>query len=298
MRSRTSSRSQRPVSALTASTGGPDDNDAQAGHLVPVHAWPLALRGRDDGAELEVGEEGVYNALRAGDGGSSRQSLVAIQYDDLSPTHTLTAEGFDASEDGTGRGTPLVPHEASPPPVPWSLAVNTVTGSNGQPGTVVIPIETKNATRRDGSTGKGTAGTGIGVDGDPASTVGTSGVQSVATFRKSTRAASAEHDETWVEDEISNTVTTFDVGDKRATELVVEPTIEVRRLTPLECERLQSFPDGWTLYDADGNEIADGPRYRFMGNAVALPPTQWVMDGIAAIVDRESTDPTSAGVVA
>lgn len=46
----------------------------------------------------------------------------------------------------------------------------------------------------------------------------------------------------------------------------------VRRLTPTECERLQGFPDGWT----DGQ--ADSHRYKQMGNAVAVPVVQWIID--------------------
>ncbi len=57
--------------------------------------------------------------------------------------------------------------------------------------------------------------------------------------------------------------------------LFVGPT--VRRLTPLECERLQGFPDGWT--DTPGN--ADSQRYRQMGNAVAVPVVEWIMRRIA-----------------
>jgi DNA (cytosine-5)-methyltransferase 1 len=47
---------------------------------------------------------------------------------------------------------------------------------------------------------------------------------------------------------------------------------QVRRLTPTECERLQGFPDGWT----DGQ--ADSHRYKQMGNAVAVPVVQWIIN--------------------
>lgn len=50
----------------------------------------------------------------------------------------------------------------------------------------------------------------------------------------------------------------------------------VRRLTPRECERLQGFPDDWTLYDASGKEISDSARYRMLGNAVAVPVAKWI----------------------
>ena len=46
----------------------------------------------------------------------------------------------------------------------------------------------------------------------------------------------------------------------------------VRRLTPRECERLQGFPDDWTLVDS----MADSPRYRMLGNAVAVPVAEWI----------------------
>ena len=51
----------------------------------------------------------------------------------------------------------------------------------------------------------------------------------------------------------------------------------VRRLTPMECERLQGFPDSWTKFDAEGNEVTDGHRYKQMGNAVAVPVVEWIV---------------------
>lgn len=61
---------------------------------------------------------------------------------------------------------------------------------------------------------------------------------------------------------------------------VAGPAIGVRRLTPVECERLQGFPDNWT----DGQ--ADSPRYKHMGNAVAVPVVEWIMRRLVA-VDEE-----------
>jgi len=49
---------------------------------------------------------------------------------------------------------------------------------------------------------------------------------------------------------------------------------QVRRLTPLECERLQGFPDGWTEGQSDTH------RYKQMGNAVAVPVVEWLIKGI------------------
>jgi DNA (cytosine-5)-methyltransferase 1 len=53
----------------------------------------------------------------------------------------------------------------------------------------------------------------------------------------------------------------------------------VRRLTPLECERLQGFPDGWTEGHSDTN------RYKQMGNAVAVPVVEWIVQGICDTFD-------------
>ena len=55
----------------------------------------------------------------------------------------------------------------------------------------------------------------------------------------------------------------------------------VRRLTPMECERLQGFPDGWTKFDAEGKEVTDGHRYKQMGNAVAVPVVEWIVKRLA-----------------
>lgn len=131
------------------------------------------------------------------------------------------------------------------------------------------------------------------------------------TFSKSRRAQTNEDFETWVERNHTNTLNAFDnAHETRATELVIDPIVfygnrvadiriqddkvntlqarmgtggnnmpmvaypnqaPVRRLTPVECERLQGFPDGWT----EGQ--ADGKRYKQMGNAVAVPVVEWIV---------------------
>lgn len=53
----------------------------------------------------------------------------------------------------------------------------------------------------------------------------------------------------------------------------------VRRLTPLECERLQGFPDGWTQIPFKGKsaeDCPDGPRYKALGNSFAVPVVAWI----------------------
>jgi DNA (cytosine-5)-methyltransferase 1 len=172
------------------------------------------------------------------------------------------------------------------------------------------------------------------------------------TYRKSRRAQSAEDFETWVPDEVTNTLNCFDLGDIRSVDIVVEPIalaentigrqplnggngdgytvggpmytlnatgvhgvahpahafnhqsggdmrgidlreypqlqayqqtsvlhgMAVRRLTPTECERLQGFPDGYTDIMP---ETPDGPRYKALGNSMAVPVMRWIGSRIA-----------------
>ena len=57
----------------------------------------------------------------------------------------------------------------------------------------------------------------------------------------------------------------------------------IRRLTPLECERLQGFPDGWTNIPG----ASDSARYKALGNSVAIPCVEYVMRGIAIVLQNE-----------
>lgn len=57
----------------------------------------------------------------------------------------------------------------------------------------------------------------------------------------------------------------------------------LRKLMPLECERLQGFPDYWTKYNATGGVIADTPRYTALGNSLAVPCAERVFRGIVAV---------------
>jgi DNA (cytosine-5)-methyltransferase 1 len=96
----------------------------------------------------------------------------------------------------------------------------------------------------------------------------------IHTFSKARRAQNVEDYETWIERDFTNTLNAFDnATEVRATELVVSQG-RVRRLMPIEMERLQGFPDGWT----DGQ--ADSHRYKQMGNAVAVPVVEWIINRI------------------
>jgi DNA (cytosine-5)-methyltransferase 1 len=142
-----------------------------------------------------------------------------------------------------------------------------------------------------------------------AGTQQSTGVLQAQAFRKAARAQSVEDDESWVADGQANTLNTFDMGDTRTTRAIVEEMVDfgrtsdrirlnaetaatlqsggggagantglymtnygVRRLTPVECERLQAFPDGWT--EPAGSDSA---RYKALGNAVTVNTVRWVL---------------------
>jgi site-specific DNA-cytosine methylase len=70
------------------------------------------------------------------------------------------------------------------------------------------------------------------------------------------------------------------------------PTMAVRRLTPVECERLQGFPDNWSRISWKGKpeeECPDGPRYKACGNSMAVPVMRWIGERIAAVDATLST---------
>ena len=124
-------------------------------------------------------------------------------------------------------------------------------------------------------------------------------------WNKSRRAQNDQDYETWVQGGVVPTMNAFDNGDTRATTIIfygnrvadirvqddkintlqarmgtggnnmpMVATTQVRRLTPLECERLQGFPDDWTEGQVDTH------RYKQMGNAVAVPVVEWIVQGI------------------
>ena len=82
----------------------------------------------------------------------------------------------------------------------------------------------------------------------------------------------AEKDEEqWMETDVSRNISSYDNNHEARVTVLAESNSVVRRLTPLECERLQGFPDEWTSGQADQH------RYKQMGNAVAVPVVEWII---------------------
>ena len=70
-------------------------------------------------------------------------------------------------------------------------------------------------------------------------------------------------------------------GDRHAVGFFDNARYVVRRFLPVECERLQGFPDGWTASGHNGAPISDTKRYTMLGNTVAVPCVAYVLMGIA-----------------
>ena len=178
------------------------------------------------------------------------------------------------------------------------------TGGNNVP-MVAIPIQDGREMEKKQN------GLGAGGEGDPAYTLDQTGAQAVAypiredatanTFSateiETARSLSAvrpsvqsHHAQTFItqaydeyNDKLGGDVHhALRAGTKQSTG-VLEPTMQVRRLTPIECERLMGWPDNHTLHRADGGVNSDTARYKMCGNGVASPVAQWIAEQILPI---------------
>jgi DNA (cytosine-5)-methyltransferase 1 len=128
-------------------------------------------------------------------------------------------------------------------------------------------------------------GFGVSTDGEPSYTLDQTGAQAVAYSVR--------------EDAKANTFSATELDHANAlsalrpspqshhAQMFIAQPMAVRRLTPLECERLMGWPDDHTRYKADGTEQADTHRYKQCGNGVASPVAKWVASHIAKVENAE-----------
>lgn len=251
------------VAALTANgvgTCGADDNQGQAGHLI-ARRWPADVSPTLNAAfGSKLGLENQHIDSGAG----------------MFVTHTLKGEGFDASEDGTGRGTPIVP-------CAYRVAGD---GAAYREGDATAPL----TTGTDSSASivafalrgrEGGAMPEVSEDGSIGALRAASGGSSrdyVAAFTCSDQANSFA----W-ERPFAPTLNAQVQNDTSNIQQGVRIGSAVRRLTPRECERLQGFPDDYTLITHRGKPAADGPRYKALGNSMAVPVMRWIGERIAQV---------------
>ena len=216
--------------------------------FVPIQN---ATRGKDQNG-LGVGDNGdpmytLDQALAC----SVASTLHASYYkgpgfngqDDNLVAHTLRADGFDASEDGTGRGTPL------------------------------MPIAFAMRGRDEGNVPE--------VSGDVSPAIRGASGGSTHTHVAMGFYHTNRQPEFGNYQDVSPTLKVGSNGGGNPTAVVQQ--MAVRRLTPRECERLQGFPDDFTLVGT----MADGPRYRMLGNAVAVPVVEWLGRRIVAALGED-----------
>ncbi len=191
--------------------------------IARCHAPGTGSRDNADKDTFACGGIGAYAAdeisaalLKTGqDLGNGCEALIA---------HTLRGEGFDASEDGTGRGTPLV----------LAMAGNCI-GRQPENG-----------------------GNGPGFDA--------SGVSYTLT-------KTDQHGVAVLPALVANGDAHSGFRDEKG---LVCAVAQVRRLTPRECERLQGFPDDYTLVPFRKKPAAHGNRYKALGNSWAVPVVRWL----------------------
>jgi DNA (cytosine-5)-methyltransferase 1 len=214
-------------------------------------------------------------------------------------THALRADSFDASEDGTGRGTPLIPIAFNNTGAGWwrdtdhAAGLRDMSAGGSREATIIAQTITAEMYRSGGAT----AGNNPGVrnvfpvmtlairgrEGEPSLEVREDGIANAVLTPNGGRGGIGVG-------AIAMTLTSGGAGDRGRldplnTDLVVEDQMAVRRLTPRECERLQGFPDDYTLIRVGKKMASDGPRYKGLGNSMAVPVMRWIGQRIA-MVDR------------
>ena len=229
-------------------------------------------------------------------------------------THALRSEGADASEDGTGRGTPLIvafdernitskENRSNPQPGdpchtlhadPPTLIAFSSKDHGADAGEIAPTLRSQNF-KDSHMNGGGQAAIAFGWNKSDSQTMRvdeetTDALQSSPQSNPAIAfsagqgskarsvAASVEH---------SPPLKAAESGTNKVPS--VSGNFGVRRLTPRECERLQGFPDDWTLYDAEGKVISDSARYRMLGNAVAVPVANCIGKRIVMVFAQSYT---------
>ena len=244
-----------------ASAGGIGYNESVAPTLKGSpsgNCMPSILCINDQGGQIMECSENVTGTLRAQEHG--HQPLV------LRPGKPLLYENYGIDSRYTG------PHKVAP-----TLSARMGTGGLNTSLVQQVPEEViciaGNAIDRQPQNG----GNGFGWQRDISYTLTTSDRHSVYARQRVDQ---------FRDDEIASTESARQHKD--ATDLVCQPPSTwdtdcrnlIRRLTPLECERLQGYPDGWT--DVPG--ASDSARYKALGNSVAIPCVEYLMQRVAMVI--------------
>lgn len=210
------------------------------------------------------------------------ETLIPTNRCGFDVAHSLRAEGFDASEDGTGRGTPLVPvaYRTSGNCGAWETGDKTdALTTSTDPNSHVVAIQA-GALRENPNSGPD----GVGVQSDLAYTIeARAEVQAVAfniTPSNSNKDYNARQSERAQAITAGSGVPSARGGD------VIADQWAVRRLTPVECARLQGFPDDYLDITYRGKPAADGNKYKALGNSWAVPVGAWILSRAARAINE------------
>ncbi len=242
------------------------------------------------------------------------------QEDDVNlVAHSLRAEGFDASKDGTGRGTPLVPVafaiqagalRENPDSGPDGVGVQSdhayTLEARPEVQAVAFAQNTRDEVRMFGGDGQtvGALGaepgmkqqsyvaqpiafdarqTDVCVHGDITQPIDTKQPGPAVAF--SLRGREGEPQAEPAEPGLSPSLRTVGGGSSHA---FVAQEWAVRRLTPRECERLMGLSDDFTDITYRGKPAADGPRYKALGNSQARNMMRWIAIGIRDVIEAQA----------
>lgn len=143
---------------------------------------------------------------------------------------------------------------------------------------VAIPLDLRNAGRDpEKHDAMNRQGCGIGIAGNPSTAISAAHVPGVASFKPG---QSAQAHGIGYEEELAPSLEAGGGGNNKP---AVMQHMAVRRLTPRECERLQGFPDDYTLVPYRGKPAADAPRYKALGNSMAVPVMRWIGERIREV---------------
>ena len=176
-------------------------------------------------------------------------------------SHTLAGEGFDASEDGSGSGTPVVVH-GTQDPITSDKALPL--GRNAGQENVVIYDTTQVTSPQNGSNPQ---------PGDPCHPLAAGAHPPAIAFMAGQGAKAGG---VAASSEISPTLRASESGSNQVPSLATSTA--VRRLMPMECARLQGFPDNHTEVTYRGKPASDGPQYKGYGNSMAVPVIRWILE--------------------
>ena len=209
--------------------------------------------------------------------------------------HSLRADGFDASEDGTGRATPLVATTA--PTIGQRMRGPIDSMFDGALVAFDTTQMTSQANRSHPKAGDPchplAAGAHAPAIAFSVKDYGGDAGELAPTLRAGTHDKSHANGGVMPAIAFANTAGDTDLGYRveQAPPITgrhgdpgnVLRGMQVRRLTPRECERLQGFPDDYTLIPDRGSLAKDGPRYKALGNSMAVPVMRWIGERIQLV---------------